>query len=112
MWHWLDTQDNYLEDKDPDQTIDFLLKEVTGFINEKHGRSLTTSRYFNMQRLSWLIGSQFVKARKNGFVIEDCEMCSCFDREICYCSHYHQVLRLEQNPFYYHKALCPALVIK
>ena len=99
---------------DPDEITSVILKDVAGYITEKYGQNLAHSKYFNLQRLPFLLGGQFLiakEARSAGYIIEDCEMCGCFDRQLSFCNYYKQALIFESNHFYYHKALCPALVV-
>jgi hypothetical protein len=73
---------------------------------------LENTDFFNLTRLEFLLGGQFriaKMAREQGYIIEDCEMCSCFDRELSYCQHYHILLAHEEKRHYYYAALCPAL---
>lgn len=98
---------------DPDQIIELILDDIGLLLTSKYQVNLENTRYFNIGRLQFLLGGQFriaKMARDAGYIIEDCEMCSYFDRDLSYCQHYHVMLTYEKERHYYYAALCPALL--
>lgn len=98
---------------DPDQIIELILDDIGLLLTSKYQVNLENTRYFNIGRLQFLLGGQFriaKMARDAGYIIEDCEMCGYFDRDLSYCQHYHVMLTYEKERHYYYAALCPALL--
>lgn len=108
-----DTANILSTSSDPDQIIELILADIGLLLTEKYQTNLENTRYFNIGRLQFLLGGQFriaKMARDAGYIIEDCEMCSYFDRDLSYCQHYHIMLTYEKERHYYYAALCPALL--
>jgi hypothetical protein len=100
------------EASDPDRIMELILSDIGLLLAAKYKPYLENTDFFNLTRLEFLLGGQFriaKMAREQGYIIEDCEMCSCFDRELSYCQHYHILLAHEEKRHYYYAALCPAL---
>lgn len=107
------TANTLSKSSDPDQIIELILDDIGLLLTSKYQVNLENTRYFNISRLQFLLGGQFriaKMARDAGYIIEDCEMCSCFDRDLFYCQHYHVMLSYEKERHYYYAALCPALL--
>ncbi|WP_312562849.1 hypothetical protein [Anaerospora sp.] len=105
---------NMLEEvSDPDHIVDLILKDIGSLLTTNYQPHLENTNYFNIHRLEFLLGGQFrisKMAREEGYIIEDCEMCTSFDRDLSYCQHYHIMLTYEKERHYYYAALCPALL--
>lgn len=100
------------EASDPDRIMELILNDIGQLLAAKYTSYLANTDFFNLTRLEFLLGGQFriaKMAREQGYLIEDCEMRSCFDRELSYCQHYHILLAHEKERHYYYAALCPAL---
>jgi len=98
---------------EPDKIIELILDDIGLLLTSKYQVHLENTRYFNISRLQFLLGGQFRIAKMAldaGYIIEDCEMCGCFDRDLSYCQHYHIMLTYEKERYYYYAALCPALL--
>lgn len=101
------------EVSDPDRIISLILSDIGSLLTSNYQTLLEDTSYFNIRRLEFLLGGQFriaKMAREEGYIIEDCEMCGSFDRDLSYCQHYHVMLTYEKERHYYYAALCPALL--
>lgn len=96
---------------DPDRIIELILNEIKLMLASKYRPCLENTDFFNLSRLEFLLGGQFriaQMAREQGYIIEDCEMCSFLERHLSYCQYYRLMLAQEGERHYYYAALCPA----
>lgn len=102
-------------DPGPDDIVDMVLVDASIMLEQKYGDQLAQSAYFNISRLSSLLGSPFTIARQaiqEGYVIQDCELCDFWDRTLLYCSYYNFMQTKEERTDYFYQSLCPALKLK
>lgn len=98
----------------PDVVLDLILSDIHRLLKEKYAFLAHDTAFFNMSRLSFLIGGQFRiarVAREQGFLLQDCEMCTHYDRQLSHCQYY-QLSFTRKDEQYYYGALCPALKTK
>lgn len=96
---------------DPEAILDLVLDDIKLLLNEKYPVLLKQNELFNISRLNFLLGGQFRiarMAREQGFLIQDCEMCVHYDKELSYCHHYCLIFKQKDDSYYY-SGLCPVL---
>lgn len=96
---------------DPEAVLDLILSDIELLLKEKYPGLSQHKDLFNISRLNFLLGGQFRiarLARKQGVLIQDCEMCVHYDKELSYCQYY-QLLFTQKDDSYYYSGLCPAL---
>ncbi len=99
----------------PDEIVEQVLHDVSMMVEKKYGPMLSQSRLFNLSKLESLLGAQFKiarRARSEGYMVQDCDMCSFWDRTLRYCNYYHFQQSSQTRPDYFYQALCPALKLK
>lgn len=99
----------------PDDIVDMVLADASIMLEQKYGDQLAQSSYFNIKKLSSLLGSRFAIARqaiREGYVIQDCELCDFWDKTLLYCSYYRFLQTKAEKTDYFYQSLCPALKLK
>lgn len=99
---------------DPDVVLDLIFNDIHRLLKEKYASLTQDTALFNMSRLHSLLGGQFRiarMAREQGFLLQDCEMCIHYDRQLSHC-RYYQLIFTRKDEQYYYGALCPALQTK
>lgn len=106
---------NLKNDLEPDGIVDAVLTDAAKMLDEKYGKILSHSTFFNINRMATLLGSQFSLARQaiqEGYVIQDCEICTFWDKTLPYCQYYKKLQTDNVRTDYYYQSLCPALRLK
>jgi hypothetical protein len=99
----------------PDEIVEQVLLDVSIMVENKYGPMLSKTELFNLSKLESLLGAQFKiarQARLEGYMIQDCDMCSFWDKGLRYCNHYQFQQSSQIRLDYYYQALCPALTFK
>ncbi len=99
----------------PDEVVEQILHDVSIMVKNKYGPLLSKTELFNLSKLEALLGAQFKiarQARLEGYVIQDCDMCSSWDKGLRYCNYYQFQQASQTRLDYYYQALCPALTLK
>ncbi len=99
----------------PDEIIEQVLLDVSIMVEEKYSPLLSKTALFNLNKLESLLGAQFKIARQarfEGYMIQDCDMCSSWDKDLRYCNFYQYWQSSQIRLDYYYQALCPALTLK
>lgn len=100
--------------EDPEAILDLILSDIELLLKQKYSVLLKQNDLFNISRLNFLLGGQFRiarLAREQGFLLQDCEMCVHYDKELSYCQYYHLMFTQKEDTYYY-SGLCPVLKIK
>lgn len=96
---------------DPEAVLNLILGDIELLLEQKYPALSKHNALFNISRLRFLLGGQFRiarLAREQGFLIQDCEMCVHYDKELSYCQHY-RLMFTQKDESYYYSGLCPAL---
>ncbi|WP_371380215.1 hypothetical protein [Sporomusa aerivorans] len=96
---------------DPDAVLDLVLSDIELLLEQKYPVLAKHTDLFNISRLNFLLGGQFRiarLAREQGVLIQDCEMCIHYDKELSYCQYYRLIFT-QKDDLYYYSGLCPAL---
>ncbi len=99
----------------PDEIVEQVLLDIAMLVETKYGPMLSETELFNLNKLDSLLGAQFIiarRARLEGYMIQDCDMCSSWDKGLRYCNYYHFQQSSQIRLDYYYQALCPALTLK
>lgn len=99
----------------PDEIVEQVLLDVSMLVETKYGPMLAKTGLFNLSKLESLLGAQYKiarRARLEGYMIQDCDMCSSWDKVLRYCNYYQFQQSGQIRLDYYYQALCPALTLK
>ncbi len=99
----------------PDEIVEQILLDVSMMVETRYGPLLAKTALFNLEKLEFLLGAQFRiarQARLEGYMIQDCDMCSSWEKATRYCNYYQVQQSMHVRLDYYYQALCPALTLK
>jgi hypothetical protein len=99
----------------PDEIVEQVLHDVSLMVEARYRPLLAKTELFNLGKLEFLLGAQFRiarQARLEGYMIQDCDMCSSWDKATRYCNYYQVQQSTQVRLDYYYQALCPALTLK